>query len=56
MTEISQTMKNYLRLVAGELMDLDWTLEAKDAEWDKMSKAEQDTVNAIVEAVFGDYL
>lgn len=54
--EVSDPLIAYLRYVACEMIDGDWVQEARDAEWDKMTKVERDMANRIVEVVFGDYL
>lgn len=52
----SEPMIAYLRFVASEMIDDEYVQEAKEAEWDKMTQAEKDMANRIVDVVFGDYL
>jgi len=54
---ITPNVQAYLRLVARIHVDGDEDAEHdKDVVWEKLTKPEQDTANAIVEAVFGEWL
>ena len=51
----TERVKAYLRIVAYELIEDDHSDE-KYAIWDTMTRAEKDTANDLVEAMFSEWL
>jgi hypothetical protein len=52
---MSEALKAYLRAVAERIID-DEPAEAEDAAWERMTPAERDQANEIVEACFDPWL